>query len=298
MTSGVGMVQMPPGWILGHEFAGEVVALGAGVENRRVGERVAALAVYACGTCPACLEGQPQWCTGSARIGFSGAYAEYAVASARAVVPIPDSLSWDDGAIVEPLAVGLHGVHLAHLTPGAKVLVVGAGPIGLGAVYFARRMGATTVVVQATSRRRERLALEMGATAFIAPQEDPVGAAIQAVGGQPDVVFEAAGVPGALAQALDTVRPRGTVVELGWCAVDDMLIPALALMKELRLQFSMTYRIADFEHVIDVMARGGANKLRTIVTETVSFEALPNVFDALRGPSTHCKVLIDPRALA
>ena len=182
ITSGRGFLQMPAGWILGHEYAGEVVAVGRDVERLRVGDHVTALAIPACGHCPRCLEGDPQWCTGEEKLMGSGAYAEYAAIAEVQAVEVPGGLSWSDGAIIEPAAVGLHGVKLAGLAPDDRVLVIGAGPIGLAAVFWARRMGAGRVAVMASTARRGPFADAAGATSFLVGGDDPVAEAIDALG--------------------------------------------------------------------------------------------------------------------
>jgi 2-desacetyl-2-hydroxyethyl bacteriochlorophyllide A dehydrogenase len=295
-TDGKGALQMPAGAVLGHEFAGEVVDVGPDVESLTIGDHITALAIASCGQCPMCQEGDPQWCSGDAKLfGAPGAYAQYATVAEPQAVKLPAGLSWDDGALVEPLAVGLHGAYLADLPPGSDALVIGAGPIALSTVYWARRLGAGRIVVQATSRRRERYAMELGASDFIVSGDNPVGEAIEALRGAPSLVFEAAGVPGTIEQAMQVVAPRGTVVVLGWCTVPDSFVPALYLMKQVRLQFSMTYTVGEFHRTIDVL-EGGAVEPRAMVSRTVSLDDLPEAFESLRSASDDCKILIDPWA--
>lgn len=291
MTEGHGYTY-PPGTIPGHEFAGEVVAIGKGVESLKIGDRVASLPMTGCGTCRACAEGVPFFCANGMR-GLPGAFAQYALATARESVKLPSSLSLADGALIEPLAVGLHGVALAQMSPGARVLVLGAGPIGLGTVFWARRLGAGNIAVSASSRRREQLALAMGADTFLDPQEDLVAASMAALGGAPDVVFECVGLPGLIEQAVNSVRPRGTVTVLGCCSSPDTFTPAAALFKEVRLQFSNTYSVQQFEHVARVLDAGHVEP-RLLITDTVSLSSLPETFEALRQRTTQCKVMVDP----
>lgn len=295
ITSGRGFLQMPPGFVLGHEYAGEVVAVGSDVDRLRVGDHVTALAIPCCGRCPHCLQGDPQWCTGDEKLMGSGAYAEYVAIAEAQAVKVPAGLTWSDGAIIEPVAVGLHGAKLAQLDPDDRVLVIGAGPIALGAVFWARRMGAGKVVVMASTARRKAFAELAGASSFLVAADDPVAEAIEALGGTPDVVIEAAGAPGTIEQAMQTVKPTGTVVVLGWCTVPDTYVPALYLMKEIRLQFSMTYDVAEFRHVIDTLEHDGA-PLRSLVSSVVSLDELPEMFESLRGGNAECKVVIDPQA--
>ena len=181
--------------------------------------------------------------------------------------------------------------------PGARVLVVGAGPIGLAAAYWARRLGAGRVAVTASSNRRAELAHTMGATHFIDPADSSPAAVNAALGGMPDIVFECVGKPGLLARCIDYARPRGTIIVLGLCTAMDSLTPFVFVVKELCVQASALYDVREFEVAADVID-ADANTVRAMVTDTVSLEAMPAAFEALRHRSTQCKVLVDPRQFA
>ncbi len=127
---------------------------------------------YGCGKCATCLAGEPVWCQHMRLDG--GGYGQFSLAAERQAVKLPMTVSLDDGALVEPLAVGLHGINISGMTPGARVLVIGAGPIGLAAIFWARRLGAGKIVATAGSMRRAELARIMGADAFVAPGETAV----------------------------------------------------------------------------------------------------------------------------
>lgn len=285
----------PSGTIPGHEYAGEVVATGADVKHLKIGDRISALPFTGCGHCAACKLGSPSHCP--AFQGLGQGFSEYALASARTTIKLPEALSYDDGALIEPLSVGLHGAAMAQIQPGAKVLVIGAGPIGLAAAFFARKLGAGRIAVSARSRRREALALGMGADIFVVPEGDQglPAATADALGGAPDVVLECAGQPGCIEQAIYTVRTAGTVVVMGFCTSADTFVPAVAVWKEIILKFSNTYNLGEFQHVANVLA-GGALEPRLMVTRNISLDEVPDVFEALRGPSAHCKVIINPWA--
>lgn len=289
------MYTYPSGTIPGHEYAGEIVALGQGVEHLRVGDRVSALPFTGCGHCPTCHLGQPSHC--SAFRGLGSGFSEYTLASARTTIPLPDALSFDDGALIEPMSVGLHGVAMAAIQPGDRVLVIGAGPIGLAAAFFASKMGAGSVAVSATSRRREALAMAMGADHFVLPDPDQglPAAAAQALGSEPDVVLECAGQPGCIEQAIHSVGRKGTVVVMGFCTTPDTFLPAVAVWKEIQLRFSNTYSVGEFQHVANVLATG-ALQPRSMVTAHATLAETPQIFEALRQPNTHCKVIINPWA--
>ncbi len=294
MTSGEDMLQFDAGAIPGHEYAGEVVAVGPGTERIRVGDHVTALAVpEACGHCVNCRAGLQQWCEGDDKVfGTGGAFAQYALLGEPLAVLLPESLEWRDGALIEPLSVGGHGVELSGVRPGDRVVVLGAGPIGLAAAYWARRRGAARVVVAATSARRQPQALAMGATDFVITGGDPVTEIVEAAGGPPPLVFEAAGAPGALETAMTIVASRGTVIALGCLAKPDRFVPAWPLFKEVRLQFSMTYSVGDYQRTISELTSKTVGP-RAMVTGGVNLTDLPPLFESLRGRADHCKVVVD-----
>lgn len=164
MTSGAGY-DFPCDSVLGHEFAGEVVELGAGVTRLRVGDVVTALPASGCGKCDLCCGGLEVLC--SKVKSFASGFAQYALVAERSSVKLPQSLSLSDGALVEPLSVGLHGARLARMPQNARVLVLGAGAVGLAATFWARQLGAGRVVTASRSMRREDLAIAMGADRFV-----------------------------------------------------------------------------------------------------------------------------------
>jgi (R,R)-butanediol dehydrogenase/meso-butanediol dehydrogenase/diacetyl reductase len=280
-----------PGEVFGHEFAGEVVAVGRGVERIRTGDLVSVVPLKSCGRCPSCLAGEPAWCAEMALEG--GGYAEFARTSARQCVLLPGGASLADGAIIEPLAVALHGVMLSGIRPGDRVLVLGAGPIGLAVTYWARKMGAAKVVVQDIVPFQQERALEMGATDFVVDPEAPVAASDRALGGKADIVFECVGIPGLIAQAVDQVRVKGTVLILGLCTRPDTFVPFVALSKEVRLITSAFFKQQEYEAALDALDTGDAEP-RLLVTDTIGLDAVPATFEALKRRTHQCKVLIAP----
>jgi (R,R)-butanediol dehydrogenase / meso-butanediol dehydrogenase / diacetyl reductase len=279
------------GKILGHEFAGEVVDVGRSVQGFKVGDRVAVAPVRGCGQCPACLAGEPAWCERMLLQG--GGYAQLAVAKDRQCLALPKTTAVEDGALVEPLAVALHGVALAELTPGARIMVMGAGPIGLGVAYWARRLGATRVVVTDLTTLQSDLAQELGATAFVKADGEAARHVTAALGAAPDVVFECVGRPGILAQALEYVRPRGLIVMLGLCTTSETFVPFKAVSKEVRIRTSAFFNMGEYRAALDVLD-GGRSAAKAMVTDTVALSAMPPVFEALRQRTSQCKVLVRP----
>lgn len=279
------------GDILGHEFAGEVVALGKDAEGLALGDLVSVSPLSSCGQCDFCRGGEPAWCAS-----FSlqmGGYAEYVVTQPRQCVKLPETASLADGAIVEPLAIALHGVLLAGVKPGDKVLILGAGPIGLATAFWARRYGASRVVVQDLTAFQQERAMSMGATGFVVDPAAPVESSTRALGGLADLVFECVGVPGLIAQAVRQVRNRGSIILLGLCTQPDTFDSFAMLSKEVRLITSVFFSRAEFEAALDALDSGAAEP-RVLVTDTWGLDAVPEGFEALKRRTHQCKVLIAP----
>jgi threonine dehydrogenase-like Zn-dependent dehydrogenase len=290
-TSGNGY-DFPAHSVLGHEYAGEVVALGAGVERLKIGDRIAAIPCAGCGKCRECLAGDDHFCETGAITGYMGGYAEYMKVSERSSVRLPKTLSLEDGALVEPLAVGLHGVNLSDIGPGSRVAVLGTGSIGLAAVFYAARTGAK-VIAMSRSGRRANLAMRLGAHSFVTTGEDEAARATEALAGRPDVVFECAGAVGLLQQSINLVRPKGTVVSLGFCMLPDPVLPGPTTFKQPVLKFSLAYTLGEFRHVIDTLDAGHLEP-REMVSSVIGLEALPAMIDALRQGTNETKVQVNP----
>lgn len=279
------------GDVLGHEFAGEVVDLGRDVEGLKTGDLVSVIPLKSCGQCEHCHKGEVQWC---ALFGLQGGgYAEYALTRPNQCVKLGTDVSLADGAIIEPLAVALHGVNLSGMKAGDKVLVLGAGPIGLAVAFWARRLGAAKVAVQDIADFQQQRALGMGADAFVVDPRDPIGSAERELGGKADVVFECVGVPGLIDQAVQQVRNRGTILLLGLCTRPDPINSFAMLSKEVRLLTSAFFTVREYEAALEALAQG-AIEPRLLVTDTIALADTPAVFEGLKQRSGQCKVLIAP----
>ena len=279
--------------VLGHEIAGEVVALGKGVSHLKTGDRIAALPLSGCGQCPACLAGEPSWCANGLNF-LAGGYAQYARAGAEGCLVLSEALSFSDGALVEPLAVALHGVRMAERLEGATVTVIGCGPIGLDAVFWARRLGARVVQVVEGNPHRAEMAIGMGADAVFAPgspdQKIDAPRPVPA-----EIVFECVGKPGLLLGSLEFIRPRGTLISLGFCMAPETFSAAAAGSREVTLKFPVLYTLEDYRMVLAALD-AGALEPRAMITRTVGLGEMPAAFEALRQPGTACKVMFDPWA--
>jgi (R,R)-butanediol dehydrogenase/meso-butanediol dehydrogenase/diacetyl reductase len=291
---------LPGGLVMGHEFCGEVVALGRGAEDRwKVGDRVAAMPLIGCGACLTCLSGDVAHCErGPDMIGVggsSGGYAEYVRVGAREAFALPASFEPGLGALVEPLAVGLHAVDRATICRGESVLIIGAGPVGLACAMWARHVGAQHVVVSDPIEHRRATAMQLGATATIDPGAGPVADQLRSLVGDKgvDVVLECVGVPGMVQASIDATKVHGRVVIVGVCTQPDPFVPITALMRELTLHFVVYYRMADFAYTIAMIDAGRIDPA-AFVTDRISLDQFPAAFEALKHPSTQAKVLVIP----
>ena len=288
----------PPGCVLGHEFCGEVVAIGRNVKNRRLGDRVTAMPYFGCGRCFACRAGDPGWCVKQRGAGFGtapGAFAEYVSVASASSLRLPDDVSNLSGALVEPLAVALHGVKLAELSRDLRVVVLGAGPIGLSTLFWVNQAGVKNAVVGSRSRRSAAMAAAMGAKEFLTETEPEAFA--DALGGPPDIVFECVGKPGVLEMATRIVKGRGRVVVLGFCLRADRINLANCVMKELQVRFSKTYCLADFSEVVASLGEG-VTLPNVMVTRTLPLSALPETIESIRVGAPDCKIHINPHSPA
>lgn len=214
----VGARRLEAPLVLGHEFAGTVVAAGPGVEGPRPGTRVAVEPAIHCGHCEWCEEGNQNLCPdvrfhGSAPL--DGALREYMVVPAHNCLSLPAEMSMAEGALLEALAVAVHAVDLAHLRLANSVAVVGGGPIGLLVAQSARAAGALDVFVSEPIAARRAVAARLGCTAIDAG-DDPVGAILDRTGGRGvDVAFECAGADETPRQSAAMCEPGGVVVVVG-----------------------------------------------------------------------------------
>jgi 2-desacetyl-2-hydroxyethyl bacteriochlorophyllide A dehydrogenase len=287
-----------PGTVMGHEFSGRVIALGDGVEGVIVGDRVCVLPMDPCGACPACLAGNEHLCVemsvrGHGLGGRSGAFAERVLAPADNVFELPDSVSDEEGALVEPLSVGVHAVKLAGLDPSEPAAVLGAGPIGVMTALALRARGfERLVVIEPGERRRERIAA-LGFEAV--PIEGVHETVVERLGSElPAAVLECAGHPSALGLALELVRPAGVVVAAGVLEEPVPLNQLLLILKEARVVGSFAYRREDFAEALELVASGLIPSER-LITEIAPLDRAQQLFDELRRPGTEqLKVLLRP----
>ena len=287
------------GTILGHEYSGIVTQSGS--DQFQPGDRVIGLPLLECDECrPAgtgCRDQLGILCARNRIIGMSdaapGGYAEYLRMPAHNALKVPSGLDLKLAALTEPLAVGAHAVRMAGNLLGASVLVIGAGPIGLAVTLFARASGARLAVVSEISPARRAQASMLGATVIDAASELPATAFTRLTGTAPDRIFECVGVPGILRQCIDLAPLHGRIIVVGVCRQDDTLLPRVAIRKELNIQFVLGYSRQEFALVLDMLTSGQI-RADGLVTAVIGLDEVPEVFESLRRPGPHAKVLIDP----
>jgi (R,R)-butanediol dehydrogenase/meso-butanediol dehydrogenase/diacetyl reductase len=294
-----------PGIVLGHEFAGTVRAVGPGVDDLSVGTAVAVAPIEWCGSCYSCTHAWPQMCRkvglyGGYRLPLHGGLAPFVCVSRRSAFVVPAGLGVVEAALAEPMAVAMHAARRAPNLLGSNVLVLGAGPIGLGVLQASIAAGATSTIVTEISAARRAAATQLGAILVLDPTTDDVRQAIRDVTGHGvDVVFETTGNDVALGQGLTALRPRGTLMSVaGWgdLARVDM---GLAMAKELDIRFTMTYEPSiDFPATLAMLADGRFDT-GVLISDHIPLERLieDGLEELLHHADRHVKILVDPSSL-
>jgi len=271
-----------PEWT-GHECAGTVVAVGDQVKRLKVGQRVAVDPLIPCGHCDQCLSGREHTCRNQAFLACpgqaTGALAEYLVMPERSCYAIPDTMTMVQAAVIEPLSIGLYAQRLAQMQPGAKIAILGSGPIGLCVLLASR--AACDCTVYATDLLDERLAVAQryGATWTGNPKETDVVRAIREL--EPlgvDFVFECAGQQETLDQSVELLKPGGTVLMIGIPEVDRVSFSIHILRrKEIRLQ-NVRRQNQCMASAIELVSNGAIN-LDQLVTHHFSLAETKRAFD-------------------
>jgi (R,R)-butanediol dehydrogenase / meso-butanediol dehydrogenase / diacetyl reductase len=280
---------MPAGMVMGHELGGEIVAVGSEAGDWREGTNVAVLPVISCGSCRYCAAGAVSHCTESRYIGMGpdgGGFAEFAVIPARHAFALPGEMAGTYPALVEPFAVGLHGVHSAAVRPGEDVLVVGAGGVGLTTIAWARALGAQRVTAVDPDAQRRESARAMGAT-------DVAASVTDADADGYDAALECVGRSELLQACQAAVRPRGRLVISGACIEPTPVEPVTALLKELSIRFSVCYTPDEFHTVISAFASGAIDPT-PMLGPALALDRIAEAFDLVRGSQVHGRVFVKP----
>ena len=283
------------GQVLGHEFAGEVVEIGGEVKGITAGDRVTAVPIQPCGSCRRCLEGNAHLCEHTHErgiaFGIPGAFADrLRIPDAQLGVNVhalPEGLSYEDGALVEPLGIAVHAVRRAATRPGQTALVLGLGTIGLHVAQVLRANGVETVFGVDLSPLRRRLAEELGAVAIEGEIEEALG------GRELDLVFECAGAPHLVQRALEVVRPRGTIVIVALYDGPATIDPMVLAHKEAGLIGSVMVAPDDFRKALELLQSGQA-LAAPLVTHRAALADLQAAFELQCDKDRTVKVMVSP----
>lgn len=271
--------------VMGHEFCCEVVELGPGVSNLKVGDVVVSLPVAfdADGVHPVGYSNR-----------YNGGYAELMVLNEMTGITVPSGLPAELAALTEPLAVGVHAVAKSRITSGESAIVIGAGPVGLACIAELRMKGIGPIVVADYSAKRRELAALLGADEVVDPSVEPVINAWRRVAGDKQVViFEAVGVPGLIDQAMRMAPRHARILVAGACMQHDNFMPMLGITKELNIQFALAYEPQEFSGALEAIADGKVD-LQPWLTGTVPVDGVPQAFTDLANPEAHAKILVVP----
>ena len=287
--------------VMGHECAGEIVEFGEGVSGLPVGEKVAIEPLFYCRECSACLAGAYNLCPKFGAIGLSGgggAYARYLVVPAYMIHPLPDAVSTEAGALAEPITVGWHAMMRAGFRAGETALVVGAGPIGLGALLSLQAAGAHFVAVsERETGTRTDLARTFGADAVLDASEDEVVERIKELNGGNgvDAVIETSGAQAGMDTALSAVRRGGRVVSVAVWETPPQIDCNKLLADETSLLGSQAY-VHEYPAVLKAIADGRIRNVEKMVTKRLALtDIVAGGFEELvENKRDHVKILVHP----
>ncbi len=277
--------------VLGHEASGTVRAIGSAVTDRRVGQRVAMEPQETCGRCTQCLTGRYNLCPDVqffATPPVNGAFAQYVVLESHRAHPVPDSLSDEAAALIEPLSVGVWANQKAGVQPGDRVLVTGAGPVGLLCADVARARGAAWVGVSDTNDYRLQTASRRGASQVINATAGPLSDQIDSV----DVILECSGATPAVHAAFSAAAPAARIVMVGMGAATMELPVALIQIKELVV--TGTFRYANCYPAAIALAASGLVDLDGLVTGQYGLADAVEALQVAKKDPTTLKPMVYP----
>lgn len=293
--------RIPP-LVMGHEAAGTIAAVGAGVTELRPGERVTFDSTVYCGECDYCRRGEMNLCERRQVLGVStpeyrraGAFAEFVSVPERIVHRLPESVPFEQAAMVEPLAVAVHAVGLSEVPESGTALVIGAGMIGLLVLQALREAGCMRVLVADVDDSRLELAKRLGATETInAKTADTVKQVLRLTGGEGvDVALEAVGTTPTVKAAIESVRKGGTVTLIGNIAPTVEIPLQTVVSREIRLQGTAASS-GEYPQCIDMLARGAVD-VKELISVVAPLEEGPDWFGRLHAREANLmKVVLKP----
>lgn len=278
----------PAGMVMGHEFGGEIVTVGSHTSGWHQGTTVAVLPVISCGSCQYCQAGRVSHCPTASYIGMgpAGGFAEYAAVPAAHCFALPAGVDAGYSALVEPFAVGLHGVHSAEIGPGDDVLIVGGGGVGQTTLVWALNKGCGRATVVDPDPGRRASATALGAT-------DVLDSVSGAEPGAYDAVVECVGRPELVQACQPALRPRGRLVVSGASAEPTTIEPITALLKELTLRYSVAYTTGEFRDVVVAFGDGSIDPSR-LLGPTFGLGQVAEAFDTVRSAHVQGRISVRP----
>lgn len=287
-----------PPLVSGHEFAGVICEVGKSVTKYKVGDRVTAEPQYGCGTCLICKSGHYNLCKEKKILGatyWSGSFGEYIVAPENCIIPLEDNVSFDQGALIEPLAVGMHAVRDHSINKSSRIAVIGCGTIGLGIILSALCFHPKQIIgIDVVGFNLEK-ALAMGADVVLNSAKDDVAAKVMELTGQQgvDVTFLAFGNASTVRQATEITKPGGALAEIAVIGNDVPAPFGQIQVKELRLCGSNMYTADDFKAVIRGISEG-VIKLDGFITKRFPIEQMYEAMEYVdKRPEPIVKVVLD-----
>jgi (R,R)-butanediol dehydrogenase/meso-butanediol dehydrogenase/diacetyl reductase len=285
--------------ILGHEFSGEIAKIGKSVTGIEVGDRVTASASRSCGECFWCKRGETIICEKNAATGLmaDGAFAEFVNVPGYNIYKLPPQVSYEEAALTEPLAVGVHAIRKAKIEPGNTVLIVGAGTIGLATLQAARASGARTIIVAEIAENRKKYAKKLGATIVLDPSEVDLTAEVaKATGGVgADLGFECVGDPKTAALVLNSVRRGGKMVVVGVFERPFELNLNTCVFLEKQIIGSLGYN-DEFATVLSFLVDGRLQATPMITGKIKLDEIIEKGFrELVENKDQNIKILVSPR---
>ena len=277
-TGAIGDFVIKPPFVLGHEAAGTVVALGEGVDSLKIGDRVAMEPGKTCGHCEFCRTGRYNLCPDVqffATPPYDGVFQEYVAYDASMCFRLPDNVSLMEGALIEPLAVGFHAANQGGAHIGQKAVVFGSGCIGLMCLLALKAEGVTEVYVVDVIDKRLEKAMELGAAGVInSSKEDAVERIMELAGGYGvDLAIDTAGADVTINQGIRMVKPGGTIVCVGYSRSGKVTLDmSVALNKEITFRTVFRYRHI-YPMAIAAVSSGLIN-LRNVVTDTFTLDEI------------------------
>jgi 2-desacetyl-2-hydroxyethyl bacteriochlorophyllide A dehydrogenase len=286
------------GTVLGHEWAGTVVAPGSAVSGWEPGARVVSNPTAGCGTCRPCRRGRPSVCLTRAApdyLSFGGAFCRFLLVRADQLLRIPDSLSTRAAALTEPTAIAIHTVNLSQVASDDRVLITGAGPVGLLTLAVLRARGVTDITVSEPSATRRARATTLGATTVMAPDALPSPQLGRPVDEPFAVAFECSGHAAAAEAALDQLDFAGTLVLVGTGRELPRINHNRMIVLELTILGAYNYDAEGFGPALDLLASGTLRTDLLIEPDDVSLGEVADAMQRLAQGEIAGKVLVRPQ---